>query len=194
MRPSFVLACLLLSSCSALDLELGEPMDKQALASLVTEPSNLGDVLEALGAPYAIETHSEGYALIYEHLHLDESQLGISSKVPLLEVFKFVYGNSDANHEATVVVLDHEGVVSGIVSNSWPEDVGSALGLQFFFQVNSVVGSKGLTDKHESLDWGSRLLLRLPSAQNLPHRADLAQRGQHLRAGQLTLEQRPWPN
>ena len=187
-----LLGSVALASCSSLRVELGEPLDVRPLADLRTGESRVGDALELFGAPFSISPHAGGFALIYEHLAIDEWQLGFSGKAIHLDLIKFVYGKTDADHTALVLVFDEEGVLEGAVTNSWPEDIGTSGGLQFLIQVDNVVSTDDLREPRIAEEWGQRCLLPLATGLNLAHRPDLVHRGVHLRAGQLTLEQRPW--
>jgi hypothetical protein len=193
LRPVLVaLGACLLGGCSTLSLEFGEPVDPLAVARLEPGKSTLQETLEVLGTPYDISEFAGGYALIYEHLLLDELQVGISGDFVQLEIFKFIYGKSGAEHSATVAVIRPDLILGGLASDAWPEDIGTAGGIQLFFDVESVVESKDLALGHDSLDWGATCLIRLPSALNQQHQADLYLRGIPIRAGQLTLELQTW--
>lgn len=180
------------SACSTVHLEFGAPIEEATVAHLVPGESTLSEVLEVLGAPYDMAEYAGGYALIYEHLDLTEVQFGISGDAIGLNIIKAVYGKSRAGHSATIAVVRSDLVLAGVGTSSWDEKVGTAGGVQLVFDVQNVVDSEDLMLGHDALEWGAGCLMRLPSALNREHRADLYQRGAPLRTGQFTLELQDW--
>lgn len=198
-RWAALLAALLAPACSVLSLELGEGVPDERATSFEDGRTRRAEVLEQLGPPTQVAAHGDGSALLYEHVRLDESQLGLRLDflarwlmLHWLSWVKFSMGRSAARHDVLVLLFDREGVLRGHASGEWDQVFGSGASMQVLLSVEQVVDPGNLRDEPMPLRWGGELLLPLPAVLNLPHRADLEVRGTGDKAGQGTLELVPY--
>jgi outer membrane protein assembly factor BamE (lipoprotein component of BamABCDE complex) len=183
-------AALLCCGCSLLQAEYGTPFDAEQVAGL--EPGRTGrrDVLVALGPPLDLAAHGDGMAFLYEHVQVDEWQLGVNLESLGADLFKFALGDSDAERETLVLLFDGDGILVDIGKGSWGEDVGTGSSFQFIAGVNEVVDSGPVSEGAPHLHWGFGLFEPPPLVLNQVHREDLQLRGTPKQAGQRALEQR----
>jgi hypothetical protein len=195
-----LLACaglLALQGCSVLSLELGEPLDTEVADAFEPGRTQRAEVLDALGPPSSLGAHAGGVVLLYEHILLQEQQLGLSMDgigawigASWLGMFKIALGGSGTKREAAVLFFDEANVLTGAAAGDWEELFGKGGSFQLFFAVEQVVDSADLRRTLSSLSWGRRLLDPLPRQLNWSHVPDVELRNTPTNMGQRTLEQR----
>ncbi len=131
---------------------------------LLEDELEYAEVLQALGAPTRIFSHSEGFYFVYEAATISERQLGISfdfleSETPVLNHFKLVYARGDVKRSTLLIAFDHEGIRTAHVERNWDEPLGSGKGLQLLFSAMPLVDDSHLRDGAPQNFWGSTLLL-----------------------------------
>ena len=194
-RNALLLPLMALASCSQLRLRVDEPLDPARIEALEVGRTRRGEVLAALGPPAELAAHGEGHAFLYQSIELVEDQLGFSLKLfqailPGIELVKLSFGNSDAHHQAAVLVFGPDGILRDKSYGAWEEVFGRGAALQFLFTVEQVVDSGSLRDRAAPLGWGLLDCEALPEALNEPRRADLELRGTGVLAGQRSVEMR----
>ena len=198
LRSGALLAGLLgLQACSVMRVELGQPLDVAAYEEFESGLTTRTEVLESLGPPTRLGEHAHGVALVYEHIVLEENQLGLSlDNVGVwlgargLGLFKVALGESAASRAAAVFVFDEAGVLELAAAGDWSELFGRGGGLQLFFAVEPVVNSADLRQPYPSLSWGRRLLDPPLLNLNRTHVADVELHNTPTDVGQRSLERR----
>lgn len=191
--------CLLalggLTSCSTLELEFGLPLDLETFEAFEPGRTTRAEVLEALGPPVDLAAHDGGVALLYEHVLLDELQLGVSLdqvgvllKAKGFGLFKASLGGSGSRREAALLLFDAEGVLTSLASSTWGEDFGRGGSMQFVATIDQVVDSESLRVQPDGLVWGTRLLAAPLVSMNDAHQADVELRGTPEHCGQRSMD------
>ena len=118
IRAPIVLLPLLALGCSSVELEIGTALDLKACAGFQAGITRRSDVLAALGPPAAVARHQEGVALLYEHIVMDEDQLGIGLdglnaffSMGAFEFLKYSTGSSDVERDALEQLGNTEGAI-----------------------------------------------------------------------------------
>lgn len=186
---------LLLASCSTLNLEVGEGVDRGRVEAFEVGRTRRAEVLAALGPPTEIASHAGGVAFLYQKVRLKERQLGLGLDdvgrlvgLPWLALVKLSFGRSSAHHDAALLVFDSESVLRGASHLTWDESFGRGASLQFLFAVQQVVDAGTLRADPPALVWGRGALDPLPRSLNQAGSADLELRGTGVKAGQESVE------
>lgn len=176
------LGCLL--GCTQVQLEIGQEVDFAKCSELEVRRTTRTEVLAALGPPAGVGRCADGVALLYEYVHMRESQLGIGlSMVELLipsSIFGFIKvskGTNAVERDAVVFTFDRNGLLTGIGRGEWFEDYGNGAGVQFIVAIESVVESESLRLPPRSLTWGDEMLAPPPFALNVGNLPDVELRG-----------------
>ena len=195
-------AALLAGGCSTLDIGIGAPVDLERCATFEPGRTSRAEVLAALGPPSALARHGDGVALLWEHVSVEERQLGISFEriqhalsllfgsagIPAIDLLKVSLGRSGSHREAALLTFDSRGTLTGCGLESWSQKLGKGGAAQLLVSVDNVVDSGAFRDPPLGLTWGRELLEPLPAGLNRSHRPDIELRAAPLHAGQRTLE------
>jgi len=161
--PALCLA--MLSSCTTLELEVGDEISADSVSAFRSDETERHEVLAVLGAPTALAPCAGGSVLLYEWVVLDEMQFGLGLDslgalfgVPELGLLKLSLGDSDAGRRAILFFFDSERVMRAASYADWTEQFGRGGSMQFFVSVQQVVDSGQLRDSLRSMDWGAELL------------------------------------
>jgi hypothetical protein len=194
---AIALCSWLVVGCTNLQLEIGDPIDEAAVHGFTAGETDRAQVLAVLGAPLAVAAHESGSALLYEHIVVDELQLGLSLDslgralgVSQLGWLKASLGDSDSRRRAALLVFDADAVLVSKTVGEWTEDFGTGGSVQVFVSVAQVVDSGELRTPVRGLGWGRELLdepLVVLNGSNLPDTSLIGISGGF---GQYTLEQR----
>ncbi len=174
---------LLLAGCSHFRTEWGRSVPA-AWKEFAEGQTRVEGVVRALGPPISVSALPNGFAFLYERSKVSEFQLGISINWSFLKYLKFVKAWNGLDHEALVMTFDGEGVLRGIGSGRWDENLGGGSAIQILVTVVSLTNVAELWKEPDALHWGSWMLQPPPVALNS---------GQSLRTGAHGLEQRVAP-
>ena len=194
-----VLVASVCCGCSFLRSDLGARVDLAGVDALEPGRTRRAEVLASLGPPLDLEPHAGGVAFLYEHVLIEERQLGISLEglgrwfgIREGALFKLSLGRTSSQREAALLLFDVEGILVSVDSRAWGETLGKGGSVQLFVAASQVVDYGPLREGPRQFHWGFELLEPLPAGLNRAHRADLELRGTPVRSGQKTLELRPW--
>jgi len=175
---------LLLSGCSSLRTEMGQPVQATGGEFAVGE-TRVETVMHKIGPPNSATRLPHGFAFLYEHSKTSEFQLGFSVPYSSLRYFKFIHAWNHLDHEAFALIFDNRGVLQDAGRRQWREKLGGGNAVQIVFNVMSLSDVSRLRRPADAHAWGQRLLEPLPVALNS---------AQSLRTGAHGLEQRIAPN
>jgi hypothetical protein len=201
VRAASALALALgLSGCTVLYQEIDRPTGWTA-DHFEEGKTRYGEILDALGPPAKVSRTANGFAFLYEHLHVRENQLGISYNertglginLRYIELIKFSTGKAWADRESLVLTFDKAGVLQTEKFTAWREDLGTGSSVQFAAEAGSVVDTSSVSEDTSQNRWGMMMLRPLPRTLNESQNIDsgahgLEQRGVPDNVGQRALE------
>jgi hypothetical protein len=177
-------AGLLLTGCSSLRTEMGQPLPMPPKA--FTKGQTRADaVMRDLGPPNRVSRLPDGFAFLYEYSLMCEIQLGIRINVPVLQWFKFIKAWNHLEQENLLLTFDEHGVLRSIGAAKWDESLGGGGGVQFLFTVMTFSDIARFLRPGDAHEWGKMLLQPPPVALNS---------AQSLRSGEHGLQQRIAPD
>ena len=187
---------LLLCGCTIVTEELGNPLPE---VSHTVTGATTREVLDTLGPPSVVAAVGDGYAFLYEHALIKESQFGISINYLLLRYFKATFGSAEADREILVLTFDRDGRLLRRGFNEWTEDLGGGNSIQLIIAVMSVVDTGEIIETPVSVKWGGAMLQsRLPESLNRQSSPLFGTNGLEINgtptgAGQRSLEANSFP-
>jgi hypothetical protein len=177
------MATVAVAGCSSFKTELGQSFPENR-ASLAEGQTRIETVLDEFGPPNLVSALPEGVAFLYEHSVIGEFQFGISFNLPVIRYFKFIKARNHLDQDAVLMTFDEQGVLQGIGSGAWEENLGGGTALQLIVMVVSLSNTSELRRRADAHAWGRWLLQPLPVALNSE---------QTLRTGANGLQQRIAP-
>ena len=159
--------------------------------------NDYGDVMLALGPPHRLSATPAGFAFLYEHISVEEKQLGVSFEklfgaiglgpsvqggYNLGSIIRLLYAWAEADIETLMLEFDHEGALRTARYEQASSDLGSTIGISFVFAAERKLGLQDYEIEPAPLNWGGRLTDRM--------RVQLY-RAQDLTTGQAGLARRP---
>lgn len=190
----FLLA-LSVTGCTTIHTEIDEPIKNSGEAFKEGE-TRIGDVLSEIGPPGKIGSlGSSGVVFLYEYVSITEYQVGLSPPGDLLKWFKLSVAKAKDVRQVLLLTFDAKGVLSSREYHESKENLGSGVGINFLYNIVSLVDYSQLEKQPEILDWGYGLLKPLPEALNTMNSFDngtggAEQKGTPSNVGQRTLEMR----
>lgn len=196
-------AAFLAAGCSTVEVGIGDPVDFERCAAFEPGRTTRSEVLAALGPPSALARQGDGVVMLWEHVLLEERQLGFSLQkvrelvslalgspagLPGITLVKISLGRSGSTRDAALLFFDSEGTLETRSLATWSQIMGKGGAAQFVVTVESVVDSEAFRESPRSLTWGLDLLEPLPAVLNRPYAPDLELRATPDHAGQRTLE------
>ena len=196
-RYLFLCTVLLLQGCSVIQKDIGADFN-QTLGALLAAggPQSVDDVLTLMGPPQAVAAAGTGYTFLYQYIYIEEKQLGISSKSPVLRWFKISLADADSTSSIAMAHFDHDNALVAVGTAQVDSDLGDAGSLMFALNFLPMVDSAALEqDLWGPTRWGYSLLQPANVLLNRDSSPDsgsaaLEQRGTPTNAGQRTLEYR----
>lgn len=196
MNRLLVLACcLVLASCTQITSRIGDNYGADLQQLLEAEQvQTVDDVLARLGPPHRVAAVGEGYAFLYFFFDIDEDQIGVSSQLPVLRLFKLSLASAEADQLVAVLQFDAAGQL--LAAGRWKdvEGLGSGGSIGLAILYTSIIDSDRLTEDAWAVNqWGASLLKPMPRGLNHFNTADSGDNGLELRGspnriGQRTLE------
>ena len=186
---------LTVTGCTTIHTEIDEPIKNNGEAFTEGETS-IGDVLGEIGPPGKIGSlGGSGVVFLYEYVSVTEYQIGASPPGDLLRWFKISVAKAKNVRQVLLLTFDEEGFLSSREYHESDENLGSGVGLNFLYNIVSLVDYSQLESQPEILDWGNGLLKPLPEALNTMNSFDngeggVEQKGTPSKIGQRTLEMR----
>jgi len=193
-RICLVLMCALLGACTQIGNKIGGNYRSELAPLLVAEQLSVDDVLLALGPPHRVARTGDGYAFLYHHFDIEEEQLGLSNRLPVLEWFKLALASAEADALITLMTFDgNDGLLTiGHVKDLDELGQGGSMMLNIMF-TSIVDAERVISDPWAINHWGMSLMKPLPAALNSHHSPDDGSAGMELRGtperiGQRSLE------
>jgi hypothetical protein len=180
---SFPVAMWVLAGCSSFRTESGKALPSHP-PTFVKGETRVETVIRELGPPNQMSALGDGLAFLYEHSITAEFQLGFSLNLPLIQYLKFVRAWNHLDQQALLITFDDQGVLLGVGSDSWKEDLGGGTAAQLIFAATSLTDLSALRRPADAHSWGRWLLQRPPVVLNA---------AQSLRLGANGLQQRISP-
>ena len=180
-----------LAGCSSFRTELGQALPSHP--AYAARQTRVETVLHDLGPPDRISALGDGFAFLYDHSTVSEFQFGLSLNLPIIRYLKFVKAKNHLDQEVLLLTFDDRGVLLGMGSDSWKENLGGGTALQLLVAVTSLTDVSALRRPADAHSWGRALLQRPPVVLNLAQSLrtganGLQQRAAPVYAGQQTLE------
>ena len=198
VKTRIVISFLILSimaGCTAIHTEIDAPIKNNGKDFKEGE-TRISNVLSEIGPPGKISSLGRnGVVFLYEYVSITEHQVGVSPPGDLLRWFKLSVAKAKDVRQVLLLTFDDKGVLSGREYHESKEDLGSGVGLNFLYNIVSLVDYSQLENPPEILNWGDGLLKPLPEALNTMNSFDngmggVEQKGAPSSVGQRTLEMR----
>jgi hypothetical protein len=195
IAASLAVTLSLLTGCSFINQDIGrKPPREESLSLAAREETTVDDVLAVLGPPHAMTAINDGYAFLYHWYRVEERQLGLSSKLPVLRWFRLAIAKAEIDVTALLVHFEESGGVTAYGVDQRALDLGGGAGFQPIFVVKPLVETgEYLDDVWSAHIWGMSMLREPPAMLNAHAGVDSGQGGLEMRstplkAGQRTLE------
>jgi len=192
-----ITACLpSLTGCARIAYEREQSIAPHHESFLLRATSD-EEVMDALGPPQRLSATPTGFAFLYEHIAVEEKQLGVSFEkifdtlglgpsapggFNIGSIFRLLYAWADADTETLLLEFDHGGTLRTASYDRSRTDLGSTLGISLIVSANRKLGLEDYGAEPAALSWGWQLTQNARTQLN---------REQDLSTGQSGLARRP---
>jgi len=154
---ALIAVCAGLSGCAALDSEYGRPLPLDN-ADEYESGTHYSQVLDRLGPPTQMSRLGAGMVLEYRYIDLSERQYGFMLPGKIGKWFKFVYATGDVYTESMQFIIDGQGALTSVTSDSQTMDGGGGFSATLIFSVGSLTSIEQYrADAANSGMWGMGL-------------------------------------
>lgn len=148
----FLLLSILTTSCTVINTKIDVPIKNNGKAFKEGE-TRISNVLSEIGPPGKIGSlGSSGVVFLYEYVSITEYQVGASPPGDLLKWFKISVAKAKSFRQVLLLTFDEKGVLSSREYRESKENLGSGVGLNFLYNIVSLVDYSQLEKQPEILN------------------------------------------